>query len=74
MGIQEFSTLSRNSIGSKQDTAEVVFITEMYQKINKISDTAWDDFADGTFDAELKQAMAGETVLNENVLAIAKIL
>ena len=74
VGIQEFSTLSRNSIGSKQDTAEVVFIAKMYQKINKISDTAWDDFADGTFDAELKQAMAGETVLNENVLAIAKIL
>ena len=74
VGIQEFSTLSRNSIGSKQDTAEVVYITEMYQKINQVSDTAWDDFAEGVFDPEIKQAMAGETVLNENAVAIAKIL
>ena len=74
VGIQEFSLIARNSISSKQDTIEVVEIMRMYQKIKNISDTAWDDFIDSKFDIEIKKAMVGETVLNENAVAIAKIL
>ena len=74
VGIQEFSTLARNSIGSKQDTIEVVELTRLYQAIKDLGDNVWDDFTDGVFDLEIKKAMLGETVLNENALVISKIL
>tara|TARA_B100000683_G_scaffold250466_1_gene265594 strand:- start:197 stop:2674 length:2478 start_codon:yes stop_codon:yes gene_type:complete len=74
VGIQDFSTLARNSIGSKQDTIEVVELTRMYQKIKDIGPDVWDDFTSGAFDLEVKKAMRGEPVLNENALTIAKIL
>ena len=74
VGIQEFSTLARNSIGSKQDTIEVVELTRLYQAIKDLGDNVWDDFTDGIFDLEIKQAMLGETVVNENALVISKIL
>ena len=74
VGIQEFSSIARNSIGAKQDTIEVVEITRMYQAINKLGDDAWEQFTSGVFDLELKKAMAGETVEVGMVGEIAKIL
>ena len=74
VGIQDFSAVARNSIGSKQDTIEVVEITRLYQDIKAIGDDVWDNFTSGVFDLEIKKAMLGETVLNEQALQISKIL
>ena len=74
VGIQEFSILARNSIGSKQDTMEVVEITRMYEKIKKIGDGVWETFSEGGFDLEIKKAMRGEVIFQEDAIKIAKIL
>tara|TARA_R100001440_G_scaffold75738_1_gene103817 strand:+ start:3598 stop:6084 length:2487 start_codon:yes stop_codon:yes gene_type:complete len=74
VGIQEFSLVARNSIGSKQDTIEVVELTRFYQAVKDLGDDVWDNFTSGVFDLEIKKAMLGETVLNEQALQIAKIL
>ena len=74
VGIQEFSTIARNSIGSKQDTMEVVEITRMYEKIKKIGDGVWETFSEGGFDLEIKKAMRGEVIFQEDAIKIAKIL
>nr|BAR32744.1 putative internal virion protein [uncultured Mediterranean phage uvMED] len=74
VGIQEFSLVARNSIGSKQDTIEVVELTRMYQAIKDVGDDVWDNFTSGALDLEIKKAMLGETVLNEQALQISKIL
>jgi len=74
VGIQEFSNITRNSIGAKQNTIEVIEVQRLYQAINKLGDDVWEDFTSGVFDLEIKQSMLGETVLNENAQRIAKIL
>ena len=66
VGIQEFSNITRNSIGAKLNTIEVIEVQRLYQAINKLGDNVWEDFTSGVFDLEIKQAMLGETVLNEN--------
>jgi hypothetical protein len=59
VGIQEFSSITRNSIGSRQATIEDVEANKLYHSINNISKTSWKDFESGKIDLEIKQEMLG---------------
>ena len=74
VGIQKFSLVARNSIGSKQDSFEVVKNGELYQLINKISKTSWEDFNSGKIDLEIKQEMLGVNTGLKQAKEIAKVL
>jgi len=74
VGIQEFSLISRNSIGSKQDSMEVVEMGKLYRLINKISKTSWEDFTSGKMDLEIKQEMLGVNTGLKQAKQIAEIL
>jgi hypothetical protein len=74
VGIQKFSQLARNSIGSKQDSMEVVENGKLYQLINKISKTSWEDFTSGKMDLEIKQEMLGVNTGLKQAKQIAQVL
>ena len=74
VGIQKFSQLARNSIGSKQDTIEIVEIGKLYRLISKISKTSWDDFTSGKMDLEIKQEMLGVNTGLKQAKQLADIL
>lgn len=74
VGIQKFSQLTRNSIGSKQDSMEVVENGKLYQLINKISKTSWEDFTSGKMDLEIKQEMLGVNTGLKQAKQIAQVL
>ena len=74
VGIQEFSSIARNSIGSKQATIEVVEIGRLYQAIKKIGDDAWESFSEGKMDLEIKKEMRGEKTGVKNAKKIADVL
>ena len=74
VGIQKFSQLARNSIGSKQDSMEVVENGKLYQLINKISKTSWEDFTSGKMDLEIKQEMLGVNTGLKQAKQIAEVL
>jgi hypothetical protein len=59
VGIQEFSTISRDSIGARQFAVEEVELNKLYHAINKVSKTAWEDFSSGKIDQEIKLEMTG---------------
>ena len=73
MGSKNFLWLLE-TLGSKQDTIEVVELSRFYQAVKDLGDDVWDNFTSGVFDLEIKKAMLGETVLNEQALQISKIL
>ena len=74
VGIQKFSQLARNSIGSKQDTIEIVEIGKLYRLISKVSKTSWDDFTSGKMDLEIKQEMLGVNTGLKQAKQLADIL
>tara|TARA_R110000796_G_scaffold85448_2_gene185428 strand:+ start:235 stop:2736 length:2502 start_codon:yes stop_codon:yes gene_type:complete len=74
VGIQEFSSIARNSIGSKQATIETVEIGRLYQAIKKIDDGAWDAFSENKMDLEIKKEMRGERTGVKYAKEIADIL
>ena len=82
VGIQEFSSVARNSIGSKQNTIEVVEIGRLYQALRKIkvSDEkkigkdVWEAFSEGKIDIEIKKEMVGESTGVLEAREAAKIL
>jgi hypothetical protein len=74
VGIQKFSQLTRNSIGSKQDTIEIVEIGKLYRLISKVSKTSWDDFTSGKMDLEIKQEMLGVNTGLKQAKQLADIL
>jgi hypothetical protein len=74
VGIQKFSQLARNSIGSKQDTIEIVEIGKLYRLISKASKTSWDDFTSGKMDLEIKQEMLGVNTGLKQAKQLADIL
>ena len=74
VGIQEFSNIARGSIGAKQDTIEVVELGRLYNSINKISKTAWNDFTSGKLDQEIKLEMTNVNTGLKEAKAIANIL
>ena len=59
VGIQEFSSISRDSIGARQLTIEEVEKNKLYHSINNISKNSWKDFDSGKIDLEIKQEMYG---------------
>lgn len=74
VGIQEFSSIARNSIGSKQATIETVEIGRLYQAIKKIDDNAWDAFSENKMDLEIKKEMRGERTGVKYAKQIADVL
>lgn len=74
VGIQKFSQLARNSIGSKQDAIEIVEIGKLYRAVNKVSKTSWEDFTSGKMDLEIKQEMLGVNTGLKEAKQIADIL
>ena len=74
VGIQEFSSIARNSIGSKQATIETVEIGRLYQAIKKIDDGAWDAFSENKMDLEIKKEMRGERTGVKYAKEIADVL
>ena len=74
VGIQEFSAIARNSIGSKQATMEMVEMGRLYNAIKKVSKDSWDDFSEGKMDLEIKKEMLGVNTGLKNAKEIAQIL
>jgi len=74
VGIQKFSKITRDSIGAKQDTIEVVEVNRLITEINKLGDNAWRDFSEGQMDIEIMQEMVGITTGVKQAKDIAMIL
>lgn len=74
VGIQKFSKITRDSIGAKQDTIEVVEVNRLITEINKLGDNAWRDFSEGQMDIEIMQEMVGMTTGVKQAKDIAMIL
>lgn len=74
VGIQEFSNIARNSIGSKQKTIENVESNKLFHSINNISKTSWKDFDSGKIDLEIKQEMLGVNTGVKDAKEIANVL
>ena len=74
VGIQEFSTIARDSIGSRQRTIENVEGNKLFHAINNVSKTSWKDFDSGKIDLEIKQEMLGVNTGIKEAKEIANIL
>ena len=74
VGIQKFSKITRDSIGAKQDTIEVVEVKRLISEIDKLGDNAWRDFSEGQMDIEIMQEMVGITTGVKQAKDIAMIL
>jgi hypothetical protein len=74
VGIQKFSKITRDSIGAKQDTIEVVEVNRLITEINNLGDNAWKDFSEGKMDIEIMQEMVGITTGVKQAKDIAVIL
>lgn len=74
VGIQEFSNITRDSIGSRQKTIEDVESNKLFHAINNISKNSWKDFDSGKIDLEIKQEMLGVNTGIKEAKEIAKIL
>lgn len=74
VGIQEFSNITRDSIGSRQKTIEDVEANKLFHAINNISKNSWKDFDSGKIDLEIKQEMLGVNTGIKEAREIAKVL
>lgn len=74
VGIQEFSNIARDSIGSRQKTIEDVEANKLFHAINNISKDSWKDFDSGKIDLEIKQEMLGVNTGIKEAKEIANIL
>ena len=74
VGVQKFSKITRDSIGAKQDTIEVVEVKRLISEIDKLGDNAWRDFSEGQMDVEIMQEMVGITTGVKQAKDIAMIL
>ena len=74
VGMQKFSKITRDSIGAKQDTIEVVEVKRLISEIDKLGDNAWRDFSEGQMDIEIMQEMVGITTGVKQAKDIAMIL
>ena len=72
VGVQEFSNITRNSIGAKQDTIEVVEAQRLYNAMK--SEGVWDAFDSGKMDLEIKREILGVDTGLQEAKVIAKIL
>ena len=74
VGNQKFSKIARDSIGSRQQTLEEMYITKFFKEINDISPTAWDSFSSGKMDLEIEDEIRGLVSGNAEAAKIAKAL
>ena len=74
VGDQKFSKIARDSIGSRQQTLEEMYITKFFKEINDISPTAWDSFSSGKMDLEIEDEIRGLVSGNAEAAKIAKAL
>ena len=74
VGNQKFSKIARDSIGSRQQTLEEMYITKFFKEINDISPTAWDSFSSGKMDLEIENEIRGLVSGNAEAVKIAKAL
>ena len=74
VGNQKFSNIARDSIGSRQQTLEEMYITKFFKEINDISPTAWDSFSSGKMDLEIEDEIRGLVSGNAEAAKIAKAL
>jgi len=74
VGNQKFSKIARDSIGSRQQTLEEMYITKFFKEINDISPTAWDSFSSGKMDLEIEDEIRGLVSGNAEAVKIAKAL
>ena len=74
VGVQKFSKITRDSIGAKQDTIEVVEVKRLISEIDKLGDNAFRDFSEGQMDIEIMQEMVGITTGVKQAKDIAMIL
>ena len=58
VGIQEFSNITRDSIGSRQKAISERERTKLYNSIKNISKNSWEDFSSGKIDLEIKKEIA----------------
>ena len=72
VGVQEFSNITRNSIGGKQDTIEVVEAQRLYSAMK--SEGVWDVFDSSKIDKEIKNEILGVDTGLQEAKVIAKIL
>ena len=72
VGVQEFSNITRNSIGAKQDTIEVVEAQRLYNAMK--SEGVWDAFDSGKMDLDIKREILGVDTGLQEAKVIAKIL
>ncbi len=74
VGIQEFSNITRDSIGSRQKAISEVEKTKLYNAIKNISKNSWEDFSSGKIDLEIKKEMLGVNTGIKEAKAIANVL
>ena len=74
VGNQKFSKIARDSIGSRQQTLEEMYIAKFFKEINDISPTAWDSFSSGKMDLEIENEIRGLVSGNAEAVKIAKAL
>jgi len=74
VGNQKFSKIARDSIGSRQQTLEEMYIAKFFKEINDISPTAWDSFSSGKMDLEIEDEIRGLVSGNAEAVKIAKAL
>ena len=74
VGIQEFSNITRDSIGSRQKAISERERTKLYNAIKNISKNSWEDFSSGKIDLEIKKEMLGVNTGIKEAKAIANVL
>ncbi len=74
VGIQEFSNITRDSIGSRQKAISERERTKLYNLIKNISKNSWEDFSSGKIDLEIKKEMLGVNTGIKEAKAIANVL
>jgi hypothetical protein len=74
VGIQEFSNITRDSIGSRQKAIAEVEKTKLFNAIDKISKNSWQDFSSGKIDLEIKKEMLGINTGIKEAKEIANVL
>ena len=74
VGIQEFSNITRDSIGSRQKAISELEKTKLYNAIKNVSKNSWEDFSTGKIDLEIKKEMLGVNTGIKEAKLIANIL
>lgn len=74
VGIQDFSNITRDSIGGRQKAISETERTKLFKAINEISKNSWQDFSSGKIDLEIKKEMLGVNTGIKEAKEIANVL